>query len=484
MRRTGSTRPAVVMALFGLVVTVGFAVFSVTPGRLAAPNVGSVAHDVLASLPLAFEPADASAPDRAAAPAQAASSGHDRRVRALGLLTLALLLAATVQTVSLRRRTRAPAPTAPVRNRTRAKPGLRVLDDADVTVASGSLGGAGGAAEPDVPVRSGGARAGSSNAGPSKGGRTPKARGGPKGAGPKRARPSGGKPIGVKPSGVKPSDVKPALSGDADLDDGGEATVASPSLPPKPPAVHEPAIAQLLEEDMWRPEPGPSRAAPPGPWERLADDRSDEVEAVQFEEQELPQAPEPAITAAYSDPPIPPVPAEDLSFWDLFPEDLPPARAGGPQVDDLGADLPALPPVDDLLAGTQSRSDHPDPLMLDKAWPDDQRPPPDRPAGDADSVVAELLDGAAPAGPPASAEPGWGPDEDALFSDLLFDDRADAPQTRTGDEQPRTDDEQTSAPLGAERSPEEGARIAADRARRRRSRRSGRRKRSSPGESG
>ncbi|MDQ2826774.1 MAG: SBBP repeat-containing protein, partial [Actinomycetota bacterium] len=82
------------------------------PGRVATAGDAFVS-----SLSLT----DASAPV-AATPVPLISSGHDRRVRALGILTLVLLLFAVAQTVYLRLRERSPAPrpAGPTRSRPEA----------------------------------------------------------------------------------------------------------------------------------------------------------------------------------------------------------------------------------------------------------------------------------------------------------------------------------------------------------------------------
>ncbi|MDQ6726426.1 MAG: SBBP repeat-containing protein, partial [Actinomycetota bacterium] len=115
------------------------AVKSLQPGRVATAGDAFVSTLSLT---------DATAPV-AATPVPASSTGHDRRVRALGILTLVLLLGAVAQTVYLRTRARtgtpAPGPVGPPRGRRpEATAGLRVLpEDADATVASTPWTGAG-----------------------------------------------------------------------------------------------------------------------------------------------------------------------------------------------------------------------------------------------------------------------------------------------------------------------------------------------------
>lgn len=60
-------------------------------------------------------------------------------------------------------------------------------------------------------------------------------------------------------------------------------------------------------------------------------------------------------------PPIPRVPAEDLSFWDLFPEDLPLPRPATTPADPWASDFPA----EDLLAGRRPPPAHPEPEPAD-----------------------------------------------------------------------------------------------------------------------
>ncbi|MGI8985108.1 MAG: hypothetical protein ACR2HM_11370, partial [Acidimicrobiales bacterium] len=142
-------------------------------------------------------------------------------------------------------------------------------------------------------------------------------------------------------------------------DDGGPPTMAVP--PPEAPRTkpQAPAIAGLLAEDLWGPAPGdaarsdpvagvddaasePAAAEPAGA-EAPGDDAQTVTAWAPFDTgstpavgEELPQT-GPAPGAA-----IPPVPPAELSFWDLFPEDLPPARATD-LPDDLLIDSLALP---------------------------------------------------------------------------------------------------------------------------------------------
>jgi len=112
-----------------------------------------------------------------------------------------------------------------------------------------------------------------------------------------------------------------------------------------------------------------------------------------------------------------------LSFWDLFPEDLPPVRPGGFTVDDTVIEGPpeAAPPPDlqieaDLFSDAETR---PANASLPSAATKLPSPPPA-----AEIVIAELLDGPAPATRRAAADPDWsleGSDRDLFISDLLAD---------------------------------------------------------------
>ncbi|MCA1684121.1 MAG: hypothetical protein LC708_03225, partial [Actinobacteria bacterium] len=243
---------------------------------------------------------------------------------------------------------------------------------------------------------------------------------------------------------------------------------AAPPAPPAPaaaPPEPQPAIA-LAESDLWA--PGPPGAGAPGedPWGRAASERAVGAGA--------PEAAGPGAPPLVPPPPqagIPPVPAEELSFWDLFPEDLPPARPGGFPEDLLaGFDTGPAAGEPGELQLTELLAAEPEPA----AGPTPPAPAREGPAADAETVIAELLDGPVPTPRRAQAGPGTGAD-DFLISDLLAD---DLPGADDADEE---EEEEEDGPVAAGRSPEEQARIAADRARRRRARRSGRRKRPGPG---
>lgn len=447
------------------------------------------------------EPSSAAVPAAEGTPSPSSSTtGHDRRVRALGILTLVLLAAAVGQTVYLRRRPAVPAgrqpqptkpavPATPARTST-ASPGVTVL-------------GAGAAA-----AKAGGA---------AKSTRTPKSRGGPK-TGPSKSggQKAGGKKAGSgKPGGQKTAAAAKAgaLGGTAPdvdgADDGGPPTVAAPPPTPPRPRVkpQEPAVAQLLEEDLWAPEPPVE--LPEQPSEEPADQRdrpvakeaaapidTGEVPAVDVAADapppaaaDAPAAAEAAPERAPSEPPpsaepvevppapaIPPVPAEELSFWDLFPEDLPPARATTFPVEDLLVEHIPLPEGPDSAAGRLlgrpepgEQPAQPDP-DLDPEAPFALLPHPP----EAEIVIAELLDGPLPTGLRPSAESPWAPQtpgDDFVISDLLTNQEG---EDRPGDGRPpvasEPEDGDHAAPTSSP-TRDQQARIAADRARRRRARR-------------
>lgn len=455
------------------------------------------------------------------------SSAHDRRVRILGLMTLVLVVAAGLQTVFLRRRT--PASTGPGSRakpapRPSASPGLKVLDGAGNPGPRKAS-----AAEKAAAARA--ARAPKSRGGP-KGGPAKKSAGAKKAGGPQKAgdRPGFPGPVPLREAvpAVEPGDVAGADSlatGAAPLDEagvspdpaseGGPPTMAVPTLPPPPKARPQaPAIAQLLEEDLWASEPpaGP-QDLPPGELPAI-DGNETQIEWAPFDTDSTPvvgpgPSPAPSDVAA---PPIPPVPAEDLSFWDLFPEDLPPARPTSyPAEDLLGPDYLALPEGPESVAGRLA-GDHPvrpsasaPPVV---ATPPPPPPPsPVAPAVEADLdagrerpphppeaeiVIAELLDGPPPVGARPSAASQWAPqaaDDDFVIDDLLIDDASTSGPQWAGAEldggagDGGRDDEGADAGDPAEPAPAqtpEQARIAADRARRRRSRRGGRSGRKPP----
>jgi hypothetical protein len=407
----------------------------------------------------AASPTTSGAGAAAASSSASASTGHDRRVRLLGALTLVLLLAAVLQTMFLRRRPPVPAGRRPgPAPKPSAAPGLRVLDDTSP-----------GAAKKAAVAKATAA---------SKASRAPKARGGPKG-GPQRA--GGAQKAGNRKTPARPRAGAVAGAG-ADAaggaDDGGRPTEASPAVPKTKPQA--PAIAQLLEEDLWAPEP-PAAPAPDevevvaaAPTEPDVPAPSPEVQGQAGPEPRPEPEPEPAAF-------IPPVPAEELSFWDLFPEDLPPARAASFPAEDLLADL-ALPEGPDSAAGRLLPAPAPEPSQVEEAATEEARPP--RPP-EAEIVIAELLDGPVPTGLRATPESPWAPPggDDLVISELLVNQPSgappgDSPDSPDGDD---PDDDETAASAMAGRSKEEQARIAADQARRRRSRRSGRGRRPGSG---
>ena len=458
----------------------------------------------------AINPVDAAAPagNPQAAPAasSSSSSGHDRRVRMLFGLTMALLLAAILQTAYLRRR--APATAGARRSKPvpvpSPSPGLKVLDTA------GS------------PAKKPGATAKAPMAPRST--RSPKTRGGPKGGpgqkatGPQKKGAARQPPVRPEPvvdplPAPSPADAAEAVRV---IDDGGPPTVATPLPKAKP---QEPAIAQFLEEDLWAADQPPAPAAAPRQENRrpLEEDRDAEESA---DAEASPAAPEPqwapfdtGSTPAVAprdvaEPPaaaIPPVPAEELSFWDLFPEDLPPARATAFPTEDLLAGPLALPegpesaverllgtPADPETAAEDVRAGDVGAGDLAEGPPGPERPPL---PPEAEIVIAELLEGPAPTGFRPSAESPWAPQP--AEPDFRIDDLLSAPKGATsGPAAPNGATSDPAAPSGATsdpadrseppdegdlasaaqgRSTEEQARIAADRARRRRSRRGGRR---------
>ena len=450
------------------------------------------------------------APSSAAAPAaggtatsSSSTTGHDRRVRALGILTLLLLAAAVGQTVYLRRRPAVPAgrqPTKPAPPAP-AKPARTPAASAGVTV----LGAGGASKSTRTPKARGGPKSAPAKAGGQKGGGQ---KGGAKKAG-------GGRPGGQKTAAAAKAGALGGAAPDGDVvgaDDGGPPTVAAPPPAPPRPRVkpQEPAVAQLLEEDLWAPEP--PVALPEQPSEELADqgERSaakqaaapidtGEVPAVEVPPVEVPAAEVPAAQAAPGAeareapgeappqrppaaepvevppaPAIPPLPAEELSFWDLFPEDLPPARATTFPVEDLLVEHIPLPEGPDSAAGRLLGPPEPgeQPSAPDS---DPEAPlalPPHPPA--AEIVIAELMDGPLPTGLRPSAESPWAPQtpgDDFVISDLLANQEG---EDRPGDGRPpvpsEPDDQDEAAPTSAP-TPDQQARIAADRARRRRARR-------------
>jgi hypothetical protein len=263
-----------------------------------------------------------------------------------------------------------------------------------------------------------------------------------------------------------------------------------------------PALASLREEDLWAPEPAEetggeaddARAASPTPAAPGPQDTQAVPEWAPFDTGSVPVVGDVAPPPPPPQPnvPIPPVAAAELSFWDLFPEDLPPARPAAFPAEDVVEHL-ALPEGPDSAAERLASADpgsaptepapaepppapafaEVDPLHV--ASPDDRaaRPP------DAEIVIAELLDGPLPTGPRLSAESQWAPppEEDIFINDLLVRPPAGPGGEAPGDDDEANDDAEAEADdLAAatrQRTPSDQARIAADRARRRRSRRSG-----------
>ena len=434
----------------------------------------------------------------ATAPAAASGDdGHDRRVRILGFVTMALLLAAVAQTFYLRKRT--PAVAARPAPKAAPKPAPKPAASAGVTVLDK------------------GAKTGSG----SKSTRAPKARGGPKGAAAQKKAAAARKAANRKAQQARvlppivldePLSTSVVPAPDTPEDDGGPPTMAPPApdpelvaeVEPEPRAKPQaPAIAALLAEDLWGPAPGDERERARQPEEvQVADAPPAEAgPAPAAPEQPQPPAQEwapfdtgstPAVDGDAPPPPpapplapIPPVPAEELSFWDLFPEDLPPARPAPFPAEDLLADPLALPEgpesaAERLAAPTPTPAPTPapepvaeQPVQAVEAPPAPERPP--RPP-EAEIVIAELLDGPAPAGARASAESPWAPrpaDDDFFIDDLLVDKAppGSGPQP-AGATNGGSDEGLAAAASG--RSAEEQAGIAADQARRRRSRRGGR----------
>ncbi len=454
---------------------------SIKPVQGSRPAAGGDAFVASYNLIDAAAPAPATtAAAGAAAPgSSSSSSAHDRRVRILFGLTLAFLLVAVAQTLFLRRRTPA------VATRTQARPAPSASRAAGGGGAGGGGTKAGASAKAPMPPRSS---------------RSPKARGGPKGGGPRAGGPQKGgnrkTPARPKAMAGEPAPLPPPAPADdagelteavGVLDDAGPPTVAAP--PPPPPRVkpQEPAIAQLLEEDLWAPEPAPAGPDEPAPsTEEGAEAGAGDEPASAAAEAVPPPAPPapewapfdtgstPAVGAtpgAEPAHPIPPVPAEELSFWDLFPEDLPPARPTAFPAEDLLVDPLALPEGPDSAAGRLAGEPAADEQPVAVPAP----PAPERPSytPETEIVIAELLDGPLPTGVRQQADAVWAPPapgDDFRVDDLLID----RPAPDADEEDDGEDDDLAGATQG--RSPEEQARVAADRARRRRSRRGGRRR--------
>jgi len=459
---------------------------SVKPFAGSRPPAGGDAFVAMVNL----VDAGATAGPAAAAPAgrSSSTSSHDRRVRMLFALTLALLVAAVLQTLYLRRRTPAaagPAPRVKPAPPPSATPGLKVLDSAG----SGAKKSGATAKAPMAPRSS----------------RTPKPRGGPKGGPGQKAggpqKKGGARKGPSRPEPVADPSASASVPEAAKLpDDGGPPTVATPLAKVKP---QEPAIASLLEEDLWG--PGLWQAPAPGdsPEESQAPDERGEPGASMpapdtsglDEHQPAPEwAPfdtgsTPAVTPDPSEPgpAIPPVPAEELSFWDLFPEDLPPVRPTALPAEDLLVDKLALPEGPDSAAERLVGAAADDENTVTAEAPADDSPqitpqpqqqserPPRPPEAEAEIVIAELLDGPPPTGLRPSGESPWTPppaDSDFFIDDLLAQPGSE-PDAKAGSE---AENKSHVAAAAQGRSKEEQARIAADRARRRRSRRGGGRK--------
>lgn len=272
----------------------------------------------------------------------------------------------------------------------------------------------------------------------------------------------------------------------------------------------EPAIAHLLEEDLWG--PGVSQPSAPGdsPEESQApDERGEPGASVAAPDTSGPDEHQPAPEWAPFDtgstpavppdpsepgPAIPPVPAEELSFWDLFPEDLPPARPTALPAEDLLTHKLALPEGPDSAAerlvgaaaadedtvNAEASAEGP-PQVSPQPQPHPQQqserppgPPEAKAEAEAEIVIAELLDGPLPTGLRPSAESPWAPppaDSDFFIDDLLA--RPGSESDAKAPSEPDDDESHAAAAAAQGRSKDQQARIAADRARRRRSRRGG-----------
>ena len=261
----------------------------VKPLASARQPVGGDAFVVSLSLSDAVTPAPSST-----AAAGSAGSGHRRRVEALAGLTVGLLLVAGTQTIYLRRRSPLPAgprPKPPPAGAPPGGPGRRRPPRArrrrhrrrpaqgrgapPPPAAGGRCPGGHGHevrrrvqvdADPEDPRRpQGRRRRRSSRPGPAPApsGPAPAATGpapaatGPAAAGAPARRWAGPRgPARPRRPGSKPAATPvPVAAGEGD----GEATMAVPAAVPAKPRVQAPAIAQLLEEEMWEPEP---RSAP------------------------------------------------------------------------------------------------------------------------------------------------------------------------------------------------------------------------------
>jgi hypothetical protein len=508
-----------VVRVLGLTASADFP--SVKPVQGAKPPASGDAF--VASLELV----DAAAPATTAVTTQAAPAStssasdeaHDRRVRIFGLIFIALLFAATAQTAYLRRRTPAPVAGRGPGRRPPSPPAARPAPARRAAPAGRGVSAGKAAAGVKVldktspeEVPAGATAAGSSARGAHKGASAQKKGAASKKAADRRARKeraaAAAATTGAGDTVLAPADIEaPAAvaAGSEPLeaaDDGGPPTMFTPPLPPAPPKAkpHVPAIASLLEEDLWASEPSEdaetetddaAASSPPGsagPQEthavaEWAPFDTGSVPAVGDDAPPPPPPPQPGV-------PIPPVPAAELSFWDLFPEDLPPARPAAFPAEDVVEHL-ALPEGPDSAAerlahpATEAAPPAPaepfaevDPLQVAAG---EQERPPQPPA--AEIVIAELLDGPPPTGTRMSAESQWapGPAEHILIDDLLVAPAGGEPEP-AGDDDAAGEDADHLAAATEQRNPADQARIAADRARRRRSRRGGGRG-NSPGSS-
>ncbi|MEA2844141.1 MAG: hypothetical protein QOJ69_1812 [Actinomycetota bacterium] len=150
-----------------------------------------------------------------------------------------------------------------------------------------------------------------------------------------------------------------AFAGGVGQDDGGDETRQSPSLPPSVPPPGVPATA------------GPPADAPPsGPSTLAVPDLLEEW----------------AGTGAGPGPP-PRAPLEDLSFWDLFPEDLPPSSLSAGLEDDEWA---IRDNTEDVLIGPPTTPPPPTPSATPSTG---AGPAPGTPPWDDDILLTDLLAG-------------------------------------------------------------------------------------------
>jgi hypothetical protein len=199
-------------------------------------------------------------------------------------------------------------------------------------------------------------------------------------------------------------------------------------------------------------------------------------------------------------PAIPPLAADELSFWDLFPEDLPPARPVAYPTEDLLADHLALPDGPDSIAARLGADVAPQPAPraepaqagppTEAAWVDldspvafpapivpEPPPVPRQPSPpEAEIVIAELLDGPAPTGLQPAGDSIWAPhppEDDFRIDDLLTEPASGRPADPPARETPPAAEPDPDSPPAGRPRPDEQSRIAADQARRRRTRRGG-----------